>query len=72
MAMIDETNISTMEKDFIVYKGEVVEDFNGFILRFIEKGIEPLDFKEDIRNNAKLPLYLNLDALVNIYKNYSI
>lgn len=72
MATIDETVIETMEKDFLVYKGEVVEDFKSFILEFIEKGIEPLDFKEDIRKNAKLPLYLNLDALVNIYKNYSI
>lgn len=70
--MIDETNIRTMEKDFIVYKGEAVEDFNGFILGFIEKGIEPLDFKEDIKKNARLPLYLNLEALVNIYENYSI
>lgn len=72
MATIDETSISTMEKDFIVYKGKVVDDFKSFILSFIEKEIEPLDFKEDIRKNAKLPLYLNLEALVNIYKNYSI
>ena len=72
MAVEDETVIETMEKDFLVYKGEVVEDFKSFILEFIEKGIESSDFREDIKKNARLPLYLNLEDLVNIYENYSI
>lgn len=72
MAIEDETIIETMEKDFLKYKGKVVEDFSSFLYGFIDKNVSPFEFEEDIKKNAKFPSYVNLKDVVSIYEQLYI
>jgi hypothetical protein len=68
MATEDDTIIQTAEKDFLIYKGKQIENIRSFILEFKQKGFSSLEFLEDMRENAKLPLYANLEDLVIVYR----
>jgi len=68
MAVQDDALIQTAEKDFLIYKGKQIEDIQLFILDFKQKGFSSLEFLEDMRENAKLPLYANLEDLAIIYR----
>jgi len=68
MTLPDETNIGTLEKDFLIYKGKEIENIQTFILDFLNRGVSLEDFIEDMRENAKLPSYANLEDLVIIYR----
>jgi len=63
----DNTQVTTMEKDYLLYKGEPVLEVNAFLIQLAQQNLTEEQFAEELKNNIKLPKYISVKSFINLY-----